>query len=353
MLLPRLQAFLPQAAELLVDEDPIPLYALKLLSAVMERSPALAMEAEPLGLLPLTVQFLRLDHPNNNIHNLRLIEALVQCGTMTMSTGGSTDDSCVSTLYSLGLAESLVAVLDYAYENQVDSFFESVLGIVLCLLSIDGDGAGDVHQWNTIFCDAMECLLALLGTMPSRKNMRHQLGCLTDTACCCAVLIRIHADHADGGVGELAAACLVALVKQTPSTSTRALETLAQPLAIDALAKALVSNNTLNVICCYRAHDMGPLLAGSHFTLIVLAYSGQAIQLCRHNCLCVLQDGADAAVQSLVLDLALRLARGGVGTSQWRSLARAAARLADGGDADTDPNVVSLAAQLVAEAGPV
>eukprot|EP01043_Picozoa_sp_COSAG02_P097769 COSAG02_NODE_33969_length_491_cov_1.165816_1_plen_85_part_10 len=85
---------------------------------------------------------------------------------------------------------------------------------------------------------------------------------------------------------------------------------------------------------------MGPLLAGSHFTLIVLAYSGQAIQFCRHNCLCVLQDGADAAVQSLVLDLALRLARGGVGTSQWRSLARAAARLADGGDADTDPNVV-------------
>ena len=134
------------------------------------------MQAEPLGLLPLTVQFLRLDHPNNNIHNLRLIEALVQCGTMTMSAGaeevsGSSGDSCVSTLYSLGLAESLVAVLDYAYENQVDSFFESVLGIVLCLLSIDGDGAEDVHRWNAIFCDAMECLLALLGTITFRKNM--------------------------------------------------------------------------------------------------------------------------------------------------------------------------------------
>lgn len=65
----------------------------------------------------------------------------------------------------------------------------------------------------------------------------------------CAVLIHIHVDHADGGVGELAAACLVALVKQTPSTSTRALETLSQPLAIDALAKALVRNTTLYVIC--------------------------------------------------------------------------------------------------------
>ncbi len=56
-------------------------------------------------------------------------------------------------------------------------------------------------------------------------------------------------------------------------------------------------------------------------------------------------------MQSLVLDLALRLASGDVGTSQWRSLARAAARLADGGNAVTDPNVVSLAQQLVAQAG--
>jgi hypothetical protein len=250
VLLSCLQAFLPQAAELLVDEDPIPLYALKLLSAVMERSPALAIEAEPLGLLPLTVQFLRLDHPNNNIHNLRLIEALVQCGTMTMSMGtdeasGSSGGSCIPTLYSLGLAESLVAVLDYAYENQVDSFFESVLGIVLCLLSIDNDEADDVHRWNAIFCDAMECLLALLGTITAPK-------CATSLAVLFFLAQRVlrrldsHADHADGGVGELAAACLVALVKQTPSTSTRALETLGQPHAVDALTNALVNNRTLN-----------------------------------------------------------------------------------------------------------
>ena len=71
----------------------------------------------------LQVEFLRLDHPNNNIHNLRLIEALVQCGTMAMGTGADrardTDrhreaqresGSCVATLYSLGLADSLVAV---------------------------------------------------------------------------------------------------------------------------------------------------------------------------------------------------------------------------------------------------
>ena len=63
-----------------------------------------------------------------------------------------------------------------------------------------------------------------------------------------------------------------------------------------------------------------------------------------------LQDVADVAVQSLVLDLALRLVRGGVGAAHLRSLAHAAARLADGSGAGMDPNVASLAQQLVAEA---
>ena len=167
--------FLPQASGLLVDEDPIPLYALKLLSTVMERSPALAMEAEPLGLLPLTVEFLRLDHPNNNIHNLRLIEALVQCGTMQQQQvgaggGGGGGGGCIQALCALGLGDSLVAVLDYAYENQVDSFFESVLGIILCLLSVDGSGGGEAQQrWSAAFTDSTECLLALLG-MPSSSS---------------------------------------------------------------------------------------------------------------------------------------------------------------------------------------
>ena len=49
----------------------------------------------------------------------RLIEALVQCGTMAQGTSADTErhreterggGSCVATLYSLGLADSLVAV---------------------------------------------------------------------------------------------------------------------------------------------------------------------------------------------------------------------------------------------------
>lgn len=70
---------------------------------------------------------------------------------------------CIPALYSLGLVDALVAVLDYAHANQVDSFFESVLGIILCLLSLTMDGK---HTNNVAFAESMECFLALLGVEP-------------------------------------------------------------------------------------------------------------------------------------------------------------------------------------------
>ena len=51
-----------------------------------------------------------------------------------------------------------------------------------------------------------------------------------------------------------------------------------------------------------------------------------------------------------MLDLALRLARSGLGEAQLRPLAHTAARLADGSSAGSDPNVAILAQQLVVEA---
>ena len=75
---------------------------------------------------------------------------------------------------------------------------------------------------------------------------------------------------------------------------------------------------------------------------------------CLSVCLSDLQEGADGAVQSLVLDLALRLVRGG-GGADLRSLIGAASRLSGGGGGAgaVDPSVAKLAQQLLAEAGPV
>ena len=85
---------------------------------------------------PILVQndkTLKCDAPNcgsnNNIHNLRLIEALVQAGA-------SDRVDCIATLYDLGLAQKLAAVLDYAVANQVRIT----------------DSMSRVHAFGRIFC---------------------------------------------------------------------------------------------------------------------------------------------------------------------------------------------------------
>ena len=67
-----------------------------------------------------------------------------------------------------------------------------------------------------------------------------------------------------------------------------------------------------------------------------------------------MQEAADGPVQSLVLDLGLRVIRQGgnsQGSAEMRELVAVASRLCGGGGGGGDPTVVKLAQQLVAEAG--
>jgi hypothetical protein len=73
----------------------------------------------------------------NNIHNLRLIQAIVvrhhegdECAAAEEQGGVW----CLRRLYELGLVPRLGGVLDYAIDNHVESFLEPVLAIVLALL---------------------------------------------------------------------------------------------------------------------------------------------------------------------------------------------------------------------------
>ena len=68
--------FLAKCSSILADENPIPLFGLKLLSAVVERNPRMTQRLADMGLVPVFVAFLDLDHPNNNVNNLRLLESV-------------------------------------------------------------------------------------------------------------------------------------------------------------------------------------------------------------------------------------------------------------------------------------
>eukprot|EP00873_Tetraselmis_striata_P032905 jgi/Tetstr1/453169/TSEL_040186.t1 len=95
---------LPLLPGLLEDEDPMPLYALKLLGALLEARSAWVDAIDRLGLIPKFFEFLSLDHTNNN----------------------------------LGVVPKVAAVVEYAHENRVEPFLEPVLELCQSLLEVDG-----------------------------------------------------------------------------------------------------------------------------------------------------------------------------------------------------------------------
>eukprot|EP00854_Cymbomonas_tetramitiformis_P004153 gene4153-5131_t len=118
------QHILPVCASLLDDEDPIPLYTLKLLVAVIEANPLLVADAARLDLVPRLFGFLSLEHTNNNVHNVRLCRLAV----------GAADVVPDRALMEHGVADKVAAVLAYAFDNAVEPFMEPVLDICRMLL---------------------------------------------------------------------------------------------------------------------------------------------------------------------------------------------------------------------------
>jgi len=118
-----MEDLLPMCPSLIESEDPIPLYALKLLSGTLEIEPTLCREVIALGLAPRFFEFLSLDHTNNNVHNVRL------CLTLARSTSLST-----RTLWEYRAPEKVADVLLYTHENSVGPFVEPALGIAANLL---------------------------------------------------------------------------------------------------------------------------------------------------------------------------------------------------------------------------
>ena len=110
---------LPKMPALLDDEDPIPLYALKLLGGALEADAgSLCAFVVELGLAPRFFEFLSLEHTNNNVHNVRL------CLALAASRAVSTES-----LLRFECAKKVAAVLSYAHENAVEPFLEPALGI--------------------------------------------------------------------------------------------------------------------------------------------------------------------------------------------------------------------------------
>ena len=127
------EGWLPQLPRLLGDEEPIPLYALKLCSGALEadrrRGPgdggerrSLMARLVDLDVVPDFFAFLNLEHANNNVHNMRVCRLAVASPAVQAAL-----------LRDLDVAGQVAAVLAYAYENSVDPFLEPALELCAAL----------------------------------------------------------------------------------------------------------------------------------------------------------------------------------------------------------------------------
>eukprot|EP01012_Entosiphon_sulcatum_P034139 TRINITY_DN43244_c0_g1_i1.p1 TRINITY_DN43244_c0_g1~~TRINITY_DN43244_c0_g1_i1.p1 ORF type:complete len:1236 (-),score=180.50 TRINITY_DN43244_c0_g1_i1:7-3477(-) len=120
----------PKCKVLFSDEDPIPLYALKLLSTAISEAPQLVWELWQRDLVQPLFDFFELNHRNNNVHNVRLILRIVEAA---FSQPGLSPGP-LQAILDMELVRKLRAVLAYAYERTVDTFFEPCLDIAYTVL---------------------------------------------------------------------------------------------------------------------------------------------------------------------------------------------------------------------------
>eukprot|EP01063_Lacrimia_lanifica_P003565 TRINITY_DN11905_c0_g2_i1.p1 TRINITY_DN11905_c0_g2~~TRINITY_DN11905_c0_g2_i1.p1 ORF type:complete len:1370 (+),score=549.00 TRINITY_DN11905_c0_g2_i1:155-4264(+) len=118
-----LKSLFPKLMVLLDDEEPIPLYGLKLLNSVATENPQYVAELAGRDWMAKLFDFFELEHRNNNVHNVKLILKIVTCETVALGT-----------VFSLGVVAKLNNVLAFSFQNGVESFYDPCLEICLNLL---------------------------------------------------------------------------------------------------------------------------------------------------------------------------------------------------------------------------
>lgn len=77
----------PRLLQLLQDVDPLPLFALKLLSAIVERNPAVfarqMRKQEPL-LMPMIADYYQVGHPRLNRHTINILKAVIHSKELSL-----------------------------------------------------------------------------------------------------------------------------------------------------------------------------------------------------------------------------------------------------------------------------
>eukprot|EP00891_Asterochloris_glomerata_P004830 jgi/Astpho2/4830/e_gw1.00068.1.1_t len=190
------EGVLPLVPSLLHDDGPMALHAIKLLGALLGADlPRWMPQFQRLGLIPEFFKFLSLEHPNNNVHNIRMCHHVISSSALTQQQ-----------LREVEAVAKVHNVLVYSYENVVEPFLQPVLELCGALLARD---AADLQRQ---VAGAGQCV-ALLPSLPIFLEL---------------------AAHPEAPVALAAAQCLAASAEAFPKESAGAL--LAPQLQVSGCA---------------------------------------------------------------------------------------------------------------------
>ena len=132
----------PLLPQLLDDGEPIPLYALKLLSTCAERSPTVVSHCMSDFFVGKLLDFLDSRQHSSSVHVLRLLLRVLQTGGVKV----------IAQATGLELVPKLLRAVQYAKANDLDSFFDPAFEIIFFVLcSAISDPASQIAQQSSYF----------------------------------------------------------------------------------------------------------------------------------------------------------------------------------------------------------
>jgi serine/threonine-protein kinase ULK4 len=120
------RALLPEYRDLLGETDPIPLYALKLLSAILERNTNFVPQLKKLALINMIIENFEGGNPRLNLHLISVVKKIIESHEMSIEELGQ-----------MGVIDRVSSVMRVIQEQ--DWCVEKMLDILFELLTITTD----------------------------------------------------------------------------------------------------------------------------------------------------------------------------------------------------------------------
>jgi hypothetical protein len=123
-----LKKLFPKYTSILADQDPVPLFGLKLLSIIVERNSAFITILADLDLISVICDYFEVGHQRLNRYTIKIIKNIVESDTLA-----------IADMNKLGIAEKANQIIVNMLKNKQDWCFELLLDIIYYLLKDTAD----------------------------------------------------------------------------------------------------------------------------------------------------------------------------------------------------------------------